>query len=67
MISLYTLVPFVVFFNLDRVHLTADLAGGLVIGWVAILAAIGLAWIVGNPAAAAGAPGAPGLADLGDR
>ena len=39
-LSLYTLVPFVVFFNLDRVHLTADLAGGLVVGWVAILAAI---------------------------
>lgn len=47
-ISLYTLIPFVVFFNLDRVHLNADLAGGLVIGWVAILAAIGLAWLTGS-------------------
>jgi len=46
-LSLYTLVPFVIFFNLDRVHLDADLTGGLVVGWVAILCAIGLAWLVG--------------------
>jgi predicted permease len=47
-LSLYTLIPFVVFFNLDRVHLNADLAGGLVIGWVAILLAVGLAWLAGS-------------------
>jgi malate permease and related proteins len=46
-ISLYTLIPFVVFFNLDRVHLDANLTGGLVIGWVAILIAVSLAWAVG--------------------
>ena len=45
-ISLYTLVPFVVFFNLDRAHLNADVAGGLLIGWVAILMAAGLSWVV---------------------
>jgi malate permease and related proteins len=47
-ISLYTLIPFVIFFNLDRVHLNANLAGGLVIGWVAILCAAGLAWVTGS-------------------
>ena len=47
-ISLYTLVPFVVFFNLARVHFTADLGGGLVIGWVAILIATGVAWLIGD-------------------
>ena len=47
-ISLYTLIPFVVFFNLDRAHLNADLAGGLVTGWVAILSAVGLAWVAGS-------------------
>jgi predicted permease len=47
-ISLYTLIPFVVFFNLDRVHLNANLAGGLVIGWVAILVAVTLAWLAGG-------------------
>jgi malate permease and related proteins len=46
-ISLYTLVPFVTFFNLARVQLNADLGGGLVIGWVAILAATGIAWLTG--------------------
>jgi len=46
--SLYTLIPFVVFFNLARVHLDADLAGGLVIGWIAILIATGLAWFIGS-------------------
>ena len=37
MISLYTLIPFVVFFNLARTHINTDEAGGLVIGWVALL------------------------------
>jgi predicted permease len=47
-VSLYTLLPFVTFFNLARVHLNADLGGGLVIGWVAILCAAALAWIAGT-------------------
>ena len=47
-ISLYTLIPFVVFFNLATVHLNADLGGGLVIGWIAILSAAGLAWVTGQ-------------------
>jgi malate permease and related proteins len=46
-ISLYTLIPFVVFFNLARVHLSPDAAAGLAIGWVAILTAAGLAWLAG--------------------
>jgi predicted permease len=47
-ISLYTLIPFVVFFNLARTDINADEAGGLVIGWVAILTAAGLAWLAGS-------------------
>jgi predicted permease len=47
-ISLYTLIPFVVFFNLARTDINADEAGGLVIGWVAILAAAGIAWVAGS-------------------
>jgi predicted permease len=46
--SLYTLIPFVVFFNLARTDISTDEAGGLVIGWVAILLAAGLAWLVGT-------------------
>jgi malate permease and related proteins len=47
-LSLYTLIPFVVFFNLARTHINADEAGGLVIGWIAILVAAGLAWVAGS-------------------
>jgi predicted permease len=47
-LSLYTLIPFVVFFNLARTEVNADEAGGLVIGWVAILMAAGLAWLAGS-------------------
>jgi malate permease and related proteins len=47
-ISLYTLVPFVVFFNLARTQIDANAGGGLVIGWVAILAAATLAWLIGT-------------------
>ena len=47
-LSLYTLLPFVVFFNLARTHINADEAGGLVIGWVAILASAWLAWLAGG-------------------
>jgi malate permease and related proteins len=47
-ISLYTLIPFVVFFNLARTHVDTDEAGGLVIGWVALLSASGIAWLVGT-------------------
>lgn len=47
-VSLYTLIPFVVFFNLARTHINADEGGGLVIGWVALLAASGTAWLAGT-------------------
>jgi malate permease and related proteins len=47
-VSLYTLIPFVVFFNLVRVELDADLGGGLILGWIAILLAGGAAWLVGQ-------------------
>lgn len=46
--SLYTLIPFVTFFNLARVELDADLGGGIVLGWVAILLAGATAWLVGT-------------------
>jgi malate permease and related proteins len=47
-ISLYTLIPFVVFFNIARTHINSDEAGGLVIGWVALLVASGIAWVIGT-------------------
>ena len=47
-VSLYTLLPFVTFFNLARVEIDADLGGGLVLGWIAILLAGAAAWLVGQ-------------------
>jgi predicted permease len=47
-ISLYTMLPFVVFFNLARTHIDTDEGGGLVIGWIALLSATGIAWLVGS-------------------
>ena len=47
-LSLYTLIPFVVFFNVDRAQIGANAAGGLAIGWVAILIAAWLAWLTGT-------------------
>jgi predicted permease len=45
-VSLYTLIPFAVFFNLARVSLDTDHAAGIMLGWVAILLASGIAWLV---------------------
>jgi predicted permease len=47
-VSLYMLIPFVVFFNLARTHINADEGVGLVIGWVALLGTSGTAWLVGT-------------------
>jgi len=47
-ISLYTLIPVVVFFNIARTHIDTDEAGGLVIGWIALLCATAMAWAVGT-------------------
>jgi malate permease and related proteins len=60
-LSLYTLLPFVIFFNLDRVHLNADLTGGVLVGWVAILCAIALAWLIGGPVLRLARPGTGAL------
>jgi hypothetical protein len=59
-VSLYTLVPFVVFFNLARAELNADVGIGLALGWIGVLTAAALAWIIGErllrlPRAATGA------------
>ena len=40
--ALYTLAPFVIFFNVARLHVTVDVGGGLVLAYV-VLAAVGLA------------------------
>jgi len=49
-VSLYTLVPIVVFFNLARAELDADVGIGVGLGWVGVLVAAGLAWLIGTRA-----------------
>ena len=44
--ALYTLSPFVTFFNVARLHVDADVAGGLGLGIVMLLLVGGLAWLV---------------------
>ncbi|MGZ5362197.1 MAG: AEC family transporter [Solirubrobacterales bacterium] len=46
--SLYTLVPFVIFFNLARLELNVDIGGGILIGYVALATASMLAWWAGR-------------------
>jgi malate permease and related proteins len=46
--SLYTLIPFAVFFNIARLELTTDVGLGIVLGWVALASAGLLAWLIGD-------------------
>jgi predicted permease len=46
--SVYTLLPFATFFNLARLEFTTDVGVGILLGWVAIAAAAGLAWVAGR-------------------
>ena len=47
-ISLYTLLPFVVFFNVARLHVDVNVGVGIVLGYVALACASGLAWWAGR-------------------
>jgi predicted permease len=49
-IQLYVLVPPVVFFNIAQLEIDADVGVGIVIGWAALLAAGGIAFLVGTRA-----------------
>lgn len=44
--ALWTLVPFVIFFNFARAELTTDHLGGILFGWIALLSAAGLVWVL---------------------
>jgi len=46
--SVYTLLPFVVFFNLARVEFDANVGLGVVLGYVALAIVTGLAWWAGR-------------------
>ena len=46
-VALYTLSPFVVFFNVARLRIDADVVGGLALGIVMLVLVGGAAWLVG--------------------
>jgi predicted permease len=46
--SVFTLLPFVTFFNLARLEFDADVGIGIALGYVAIAVATGLAWWAGR-------------------
>lgn len=45
---LFLLLPIVVFFNVARLDFTPEVGVGLILAWIALLSAGGLAWIVGR-------------------
>jgi malate permease and related proteins len=46
--SVYTLLPFVIFFNVARLQIDADIGIGILLGYLAIGAATALAWWAGR-------------------
>jgi len=44
---LFTLVPFIVFFNIARLHVTVDVGGGLALAYVTLFAVGVAAWVIG--------------------
>jgi predicted permease len=58
---LYTLVPFIVFFNIARLHVNVDVGGGLALAYVT-LALVGLAaWLLARGPLRLGRPGTGSL------
>lgn len=47
-VMLFALQPFVTFFNLARLHVTAGVGAGVLFGWLALLAAGAIAWVIGR-------------------
>ena len=45
---LYGVMPFVAFFNIARLEVSADVGVGIVLGWAALLLAALIAWLVGR-------------------
>jgi predicted permease len=45
---LYFLAPFAAFFNIAQLQVTADVRGGIVAGWAALLLAGAIGWLIGR-------------------
>ena len=46
--SVYTLLPFVTFFNLAHLHFDTDVGVGILLGWIAVGTVTVLAWLAGR-------------------
>jgi len=53
---LYALVPFIAFFNIDRLRIDANVGGGIALGYVALALTGGVAYLVGRRALDLGRP-----------
>ena len=47
-IVLWVLMPFVAFFNVASLHLTAQVGAGIAFGWLATVLTIAAAWFIGS-------------------
>jgi predicted permease len=47
-IVLWVLMPFVAFFNVASLHLTAQVGAGIAFGWIATVVTVAVAWFVGT-------------------
>jgi predicted permease len=45
---LYVLSPFAAFFNIAHLHITADVRGGVIAGWIALALAAAIGWALGR-------------------
>jgi predicted permease len=43
---LYAVMPLVAFFNIARLEVTADLGGGIVLGWTALVLTAAIGWLI---------------------
>jgi malate permease and related proteins len=58
-------MPFVAFFNIARLELTADVGGGIVLGWLALVLTALVGWLVGTRLLHLAPPSAGVLAIVG--
>jgi predicted permease len=45
---LFVLTPFATFFNIAHLHVTGDVRGGVVLGWIALVLAAAIGWALGR-------------------
>jgi malate permease and related proteins len=62
---LYVVMPFVAFFNIARLEVTADVGAGIVLGWLALVLTALVGWLIGTRLLRLARPSAGVLAIVG--